>query len=77
MSYESQCVKILRHLAAGQTLTARQASQMYGCDRLSARIYDIKNGKHGLPQLPIKTEMIVKGRKQFARYHAYRSEGNE
>jgi len=65
---ESQCKKILNYLRQGKSISAREASQLFNCDRLSGRIYDLRRGKYGLPEIPIKTVMIQNGRKRYARY---------
>ena len=38
----SQCEKILIHLKSGKTINPLQALDLYGCLRLGARIYDLK-----------------------------------
>lgn len=65
---ESQCKKIARHLLNGFTITQRKASALYGCDRLAARIDDIKNGRYGIIPFEPKTTMIYKGAKHWAEY---------
>jgi hypothetical protein len=72
ITFESQCRMILKHLRNGFTITQREASRLYGCDRLGARIYDLRNGKYGIPVTPIKTTMIRSGRKRFAEYSIVR-----
>lgn len=68
ITFESQCKMIRRHLVNGYTITSREASRLYNCDRLGARIYDLRNGKYGNPVMAIHTEMIHQGRKWFAQY---------
>jgi len=68
METTSQNRTVLRHLSNGNSLTHRQASQLYGVDRLSARIFDLRNGKDGNPVTGIKTTIIDNGRKRFAQY---------
>jgi hypothetical protein len=68
ITFESQCRMILKHLSNGFTITQREASKLYGCDRLGARIYDLRNGAYSHPVTPIKTTMIRSGRKRFAEY---------
>lgn len=43
----SQCAAIRRHLEAGNSITAVQALDAFGCFRLAARIKDLSNA--GLP----------------------------
>lgn len=59
----SQTKAIETHLKSGRTITPLEALQVYGCFRLGARIWDLKN-----QGLDIDTEMIQDGRKRFARY---------
>lgn len=40
---ESQTTQILNHLKLGTSLTPIEALELYGCFRLSARIYDLKD----------------------------------
>ena len=63
-STQSQSKKILAHLKAGKTITPLQALNLFGCMRLSARIYDLNEKGHN-----IKSEMISIGKKRFARYY--------
>lgn len=39
----SQVKKILKHLGSGKTLTVNEAEKRFGVQRLSARIYDLRN----------------------------------
>ena len=59
----SQKTKILAHLSAGHSITPIDALQMFGCFRLGARIYDLKNDGHD-----IHKTMVQRGNKMFARY---------
>lgn len=60
---ESQNQLIRQHLESGKTITPLEALSMYGCLRLGARIYDLRQDG-----LPIKTEIKRNGRKRFAEY---------
>ena len=40
---KTQNIRILRHLKAGNTITALQALRLFGCLRLSARILNLKH----------------------------------
>ena len=68
ITFESQCRMIKRHLENGYTITGREASRLYNCDRAGARVYDLRNGKYGIPRISINTEMIRVGRKMVALY---------
>ncbi len=59
----SQSDQIIDYLAAGHTLTPIDALKRFGCFRLGARVYDLKREGHR-----IKSEMVRKGEKRFARY---------
>lgn len=61
----SQRAKVLRYLQAGNTITPIEALNMFGCFRLSAIIFDIKN-KDGVN---VYTEMVSEGDKRFAKYY--------
>jgi len=60
---ETQNKQIRLHLQSGSPLTSIQALKLFGCFRLSARIYDLK--KQGLD---IEAKPIYKGRKHFVQY---------
>ena len=59
----SQKSDILAHLSAGHQLTPIDALKLFGCFRLGARIYDLKQDGH-----MIYTTMVERGKKRFARY---------
>lgn len=62
---KSQNEKIKKYLLNGKKLTPLQALRMFGCFRLSGRIYDLK--KEGLK---IKTDLVKRNKKVFAQYYA-------
>ena len=59
----TQTQQILQHLKQGNTLTPIEALNLFGCFRLGARIYDLKDMGYN-----IETEMVTQNRKTFARY---------
>ena len=59
----SQHDLILKHLKSGKSITPIEALSLYGCFRLGARIFDIKNGGY-----EILSERITKNDKHFAQY---------
>ena len=61
---ESQCKAILKHLKDGYKITQLDALRKFGCMRLGARIYDLK--QRGIP---VVKEMIKRGSKSFAQYY--------
>ena len=58
-----QTARILEALRRGDTLTALDALDRFGCFRLGARIWDLKQAGH-----VIVTEWESDGRKRWARY---------
>ncbi len=53
----TQRTQIKKHFKSGKTLTARQAQTLFGCDRLAARVGELRR------EMDIHTEMIkVRGR---------------
>jgi hypothetical protein len=74
----TQVERILKHLKSGKSITARQARDLYGVDRLAARIHDLRD----LPWKPskghynIRTDMITvntrHGKARIAKYSLVR-----
>ncbi|OQB81416.1 MAG: hypothetical protein BWX87_00682 [Bacteroidetes bacterium ADurb.Bin123] len=64
MKKESQNERIKRHLQLGNTITSLDALRMFGCLRLSGRIYDLTHD-HGLQ---IRSRMIEINGKRVAEY---------
>ena len=63
MTYASQSAQILAYLAKGYSLTHRDAQRLFNCDRLGARIYDLKGEGH-----QIISQMERNNGKRYARY---------
>ena len=42
MNTETQCKKIAAHLEGGNTITALEALNLFGCFRLASRIHDLR-----------------------------------
>ena len=59
----SQAASILAHLKRGGGITHRQAGRLYGCDRLAARIHDLRSKGHD-----IRTQEVNRANKRYARY---------
>jgi len=59
----SQSAQILEHLESGKPLTALQALKLFRCNRLAARIRDLRMMGH-----PINSERIQVRGKTVARY---------
>ena len=67
----SQKQQILEHLKEGRSITPLGALNVYGCFRLSARIYELRQEGYD-----IKTETITKkGRVRDKEYAKYILEG--
>lgn len=56
--------QILAHLKEGQTITPVEALSLFGCFRLGARIYDLKQDGHQIEKDMIETP----GGARVARY---------
>lgn len=50
-----QTARIIRYLESGKTITPLQALNLFGCLRLSARIYDIRDMGYKIKSEPFKT----------------------
>ena len=62
---ETQNQQILEHLKKGLTITPLLALNLFGCFRLSARIYDLKQDGHDIIKRTITSDH---GDKHFAEY---------
>jgi hypothetical protein len=60
----SQNKLIRQHLEAGKSITQLQAFKLFGCLRLSGRIYDLSHDEG----LNIKSTIVTIGSKRVARY---------
>ena len=61
--YVTQLENIRQHLNSGKPITALDALNLYGCFRLSAHIFTLRN-----EGMNIVTERIVRNGKWFAQY---------
>ena len=59
----SQDKAILEYLKTGKRITPMDALKEFGCFRLSARIYNLKQEGH-----EIMTHRVTKGKKSWAEY---------
>ena len=64
MNTQSQTAKIRAHLESGKTITALEALSLYGCLRLSGRIYDLTHDEG----LNIDSQMVNRNGKRVAEY---------
>jgi hypothetical protein len=51
---ESQNKAILRHMKAGKSITPLDALLKFGCMRLAARIYELKEAGHIIKDIRVK-----------------------
>lgn len=63
MRTESQTAKIKAWLLDRKSITPIDALHLFGCFRLGARIWDLRN-----EGLPIDMELVENGDKRFAKY---------
>lgn len=59
----SQCERILIHLQSGKTINPLQELDLYGCFRLGARIYDLKQAG-----FDIDSRLVHENGVQYAEY---------
>jgi hypothetical protein len=59
----SQTTAIIQYLEDGNRLTPLLALRLFGCMRLSARIYDLREMGYG-----IKTKLVTRRDKTYAEY---------
>jgi hypothetical protein len=64
----TQANMILKHMQQGHSLTALEALNRFGCNRLAARICDLRQSGH-----VIHTDTVSANGKQFAKYSLVRS----
>jgi len=60
---QTQKEAILRHLQSGKTITPLEALNLYGCFRLGARIWELRDEGYR-----IRSENVKQGKKTFASY---------
>ena len=60
---QTQKEAILRHLQSGKTITPLEALNLYGCFRLGARIWDLRDEGY-----VIRSENVKQGKKTFSSY---------
>lgn len=65
----SQCDKILSWLKTGKTITAIGALDEFGCNRLAARIADLRRTGHEINTITITVFNRDGGKCRVAEYH--------
>lgn len=63
---ESQKKRILRYLLNGNSLTPLDALNLFGCFRLGARIWELRNEGY-----PVKMRLVEHNGKRFAEYYFF------
>ncbi len=63
METQTQKEAILRHLQSGRAITPLEALELYGCFRLGARIWELRDEGY-----KIQSETVKQGKKTFASY---------
>lgn len=71
---QTQCDKILAWMRAGNTITQREASERFGCDRLGARIWDLR--RQGEP-VTMRWETRKNSAGEYKRYARYGLESGD
>lgn len=65
---QTQNKMILEHLKVHGSITGPQAVELFGCYRLSARIYDLKEAGHKIESVMMDGINRFGARTHFARY---------
>lgn len=73
----SQCAKILDWLKAGKTLTAIGALDEFGCNRLAARISDLRKAGHQITSTTIVVFNRDGGKCRVAEYSLAAAGGSQ
>ncbi len=63
METQTQKEAILRHLQSGKIITPLESLNLYGCNRLAARIWELRDEGYR-----IRSENVKQGKKTFASY---------
>ena len=65
---ETQCEQVLQYLSSGGTLTPLDALRLFGCNRLAARINDLKRDGHEIAVAMVDVETASGGTAHVACY---------
>lgn len=68
MNAETHNAKVLAHLQSGKSITPIEALDEFGCFRLGARIYDLKQAGHTIQKQMIEVETREGGTARVAEY---------
>jgi len=68
MESESQKKQILEHIEAFGSITPIQALNLFGCFRLSARIWDLRHEGHSIRTNIVKEHLTKRHTVNYAKY---------
>ncbi len=72
-SAKTQCERILEHLKEGLPITAHRALYGYGCARLAARMWDLRQLGHQIDKTMIQVPTRGCGTTRVAEYRLVRA----
>ncbi len=72
-SAKTQCERLLEHLKLGLPLTAHKALYGYGCSRLAARMFDLRQLGHQIDKTMIEVPTRNGGTTRVAEYRLVRA----
>ncbi len=72
-SAKTQCERLLEHLKLGLPLTAHKALYGYSCQRLAARIHDLKQMGHQIEKRMVEVQTRDGRRARVAEYRLVRA----
>lgn len=65
----NQKALLLKHLQTAGAITSREASALYGIDRVAARVHDLRKLGHEIKTVAVQGKKVGSRRKKtFARY---------
>ena len=64
----TQCQRILDHLENKGPITQKEASRLYGCERLGARIFDLREKGYSITRTMITALNRYGEQTRFAQY---------
>ena len=73
-SAKTQCERLLAHLKLGLPLTAHKALYGYGCQRLAARMWDLRQMGHQIERTMVQVPTRNGGTARVAEYRLCQKE---
>ena len=74
-SAKTQCERLLEHLKLGLPLTAHKALYGYGCQRLAARMWDLRQVGHQIEKRMVEVQTRGGGTARVAEYRLVLAKG--